>query len=236
MKLSPSCNGNRQDNYIHPDRQCSSMSTILLSLSMSALLILSFAFSFQSPVFAQIISTNTNNNIVKDNNFASSFRQVAFTPLITNISSKGIYEVQLGLTTGISLQSLPKYGFSTYIRFMSATAAPATSHTIPNRAAQSGGTTIGGSGTQYNVPRSILRLVSIKSFDMTIYDSHGKVLWNKVNQSPAAGVIGERVVFPKGTSGDITISIHNIESPLHNNRLHLPTGTTDLVDFAAKVV
>jgi hypothetical protein len=235
MKLSPSCNGNRQDNYIHPDRQCSSMSTILLSLSMSVLLILSFAISFQSPVFAQIISTNTNNNIVKDNNFASSFQQVAFTPLITNISSKGIYKVQLGLTTGISLQSLPKYGFSTYIKFTSATAPPGTSKTIPNRAAESGGTTI-GVGTQYNVPGSILRFVSIKSFDMTIYDSHGNVLWNKVNQRPSAGVILEQVVFPKGTSGDITISIHNIESPLHNNRLHLPTGTTDSVDFAAKVV
>jgi hypothetical protein len=235
MKLSPSCNDNRQDNYIHSDRQCFSMSTILLSLSMSALLILSFAFSFQSPVFAQIISTNTNNNIVKDNNFASSFQQVAFTPLITNISSKGIYEVQLGLTTGISLQSLPKYGFSTYIRFMSATAAPATLKTIPNRTLHGGPSTI-GVGTQYRVPGSILRLVSIKSFDMTIYDSHGKVLWNKVNQSPAAGVIGELVVFPKGTSGDITISIHNIESPRHNNVLHLPTGTTDSVDFAAKVL
>ena len=65
---------------------------------------------------------------------------------------------------------------------------------------------------------------------MTIYDSHGKVLWNKVNQRPSAGTLKlEQVVFPKGTSGDITISIHDIKSTLHN----VPT---DSVDFAAKVV
>ena len=55
-----------------------------------------------------------------------------------------------------------------------------------------------------------------------------KVLWNKVNQRPSAGLKLEQVVFPKGYSGDITISIHNIESTHHN----VPT---DSVDFAAKV-
>ncbi len=205
MKLSLSCN-DRQDNYIHPNQQCFNLSTILLSLSLSALLILSLGLSFQS-----------------------SFDQVAAAqPLITNISNKGIYNVQLGLNTGISLQSLPRHGFSTYIRFMSATAPPATSKTIPNRAAESGGTTM-GVGTQYNVPGSILRIVPIKSFDMTIFDSHGKVIWNKVNQIPSAGLKLVQVVFPEGTSGPITISIHNIKSP------H-PNVPTDSVDFTAKVV
>ena len=220
MELSPSCDGNRQDNYIHPDQQCFNMRTILLSLSMSPLLILSLGFSFQSPVFAQITSS-ANNNIVKNNYFGSSFQQVAAAPLITNISSKGIYKVQLGWSTPLSLQSLPKSGFSTYISFMSATAPPATSKTIPNRATKSEQT--------IRVPGSIKGIVPIKSFDMTIYDSHGNVLWNKVNQRPSAGLILEQVVFPKGTSGDITISIHNIKSTLHN----VPT---DSVDFAAKVV
>lgn len=229
MKSSPSCNGNTQDYYTHPDQQCFNMSIILLSLSMSALLILSLGFSFQSPVFAQITSS-ANNNIVKNNYFTSSFEQVsAAPPIITNISSKGIYKVQLGSTTPISLQSLPNSGFSTYITFMSATAQPATAKTVPNQMAQSGSTTVGASGTQYRVPGSIQHLVPVKSFDMTIYDSHGNVLWNKVNQRPSAGVTGEQVVFPKGTSGDITISIHNIKSTHHN----VPT---DSVDFAAKVV
>ncbi|MGC1931944.1 MAG: hypothetical protein WA667_23485 [Candidatus Nitrosopolaris sp.] len=233
MKLFFFCyNGNRQDDYIHTDQQyLFHKSTVMLSLLMSALLILSIGYSFQSPVFAQISSTSANNNIVKNNNFASSFQQVvAAAPLITNISSKGIYKVQLGWSTPISLQSLPKSGFSPYILFLSATASPATSKTIPNRANGGGlATTIGGSGTQYNVPGSIKRIVPIKSFDMTIYDSHGKVLWNKVNQKPSAGLKLEQVVFPKGYNGNITISIHDIKSTLHN----VPT---DSVDFAAKVV
>ena len=191
------CNCNKKD----PKR------TFLMSLSMSALLILSYGFSIQS-----------------------SFHQfVAAQPLITNVSNKGIYKVQLGLSPGISLQSLPTYGFSPYIRFMSATAPPATSKTIPNQASGGGlSMTIGGSGTQYNVPGSILRIVPIKSFDMTIYDSHGKVIWNIANQRPSAGLALVHVVFPKGTSGHITISIHDIKSP------H-PNVPTDSVDFTAKV-
>ncbi len=176
-----------------------------MSLSISALLILSCGFSIQS-----------------------AFHQfVAAQPLITNISNKGMYEVQLGLSPGISLQSLPNWGFSPYIRFMSATAPPATSHTIPNRMVV-GGTTMGTSGTQYRVPGSILRIVAIKSFDMTIYDSHGRVLWNAANQIPSAGLKLVHVVFPKGTSGPISISIHNIKS-------RNPNVPPDSVDFAGKV-
>jgi len=185
-----------------------SRSTILVSLSICGLLILSFGFPVQSSL----------------HQFASA------QPLITNISNKGIYKVQLGLSTGVSLQSLPKSGFSPYIRFMSATAQPATSKTIPNNANGGGlGMTVGGSGTQYNVPGSILRIVPIKSFDMTIYDSHGKAIWKTTHQIPSAGLKLVHVVFPKGTGGHITISIHNIKSP----RPYVPT---DSVDFAAKVV
>ena len=138
--------------------------------------------------------------------------------------------MQLGLNPGVSLRSLPRYGFSPNVRFMSATAQPATSKTIPNNANGGGlGMTVGGSGTQYNVPGSILRIVPIKSFDMTIYDSHGKVLWMTANQIPSAGLKLVHVVFPKGTSGHITISIHDIKSLR-------PNVPPDSVDFAAKVV
>jgi len=198
MRLSLSRKCNKQD----------SKSTFVISLSICALLILSFGFTVQT-----------------------SFHQFASAqPLITNISNKGIYKVQLGLSPGISLQSLPKYGFFPNIRFMSATAQPATSKTIPNNANGGGlGMTVGGSGTQYNVPGSILRIVPIKSFDMTIIDSHGKAIWNAAHQKPSAGLKLVHVVFPKGISGPITISIHNIKSP----RANVPP---DSVDFAAKVV
>ncbi len=85
-----------------------------------------------------------------------------------------------------------------------------------------------GSGTQYTVPGSIERIVPVNSFDMTIYDNHGKVLWNKANQTVSAGLGLEQVVFPKGYTGNITILIHNIKSPLQK----VPT---DSVQFAAKV-
>jgi hypothetical protein len=58
---------------------------------------------------------------------------------------------------------------------MNASAPPATSNTIPNRAAQSGGTTV-GAGIQYNVPGSIQRLASVSSFDMTIYDNRESIV------------------------------------------------------------
>jgi len=108
-------------------------------------------------------------------------------------------------------------------------APPATSNTIPNRTAQSGGTTVGG-GTEYNVPGSIQRLASVSSFDMTIYDNHGKVLWNKVNQPVTGGKGLEQIVFPNGYTGKITILIHNIKPGLNN-----PHKVSDTVEFSAKV-
>jgi hypothetical protein len=208
----------------------------MLSISISVLLILSIGFSSQSLAFAQISSTGTNRNLLKDNNgnnFAATFQQavtnIGQPPMITNISSNGIYKVQLSWNSPISIQSLPKSGFSPSITFMNASAPPATSNTIPNRAAQSGGTTV-GSGIQYNVPGSIQPLVSVNSFDMIIYDNHGKVLWNKVDQPVTGGKGLEQVVFPNGYTGDITILIHNIKSGLDNGK-----KVPDTVEFSAKV-
>lgn len=65
---------------------------------------------------------------------------------------------------------------------------------------------------------------------MTIYGKHGKVLWNKVNQPVTGGVGLEKVVFPKGYSGDITILIHNIKSPAWLQKIR-----TDSVEFSGKV-
>ena len=132
--------------------------------------------------------------------------------------------MQLSWITPVSIQSLPKSGFAPVILFMNAKAPPATSKTIPNRATKSEQTI--GVGTQYNVPGSIKRFVTVNSFDMTIYDNHRKVLWSKVNQPVSGGRGFEQVVFPNGYTGDITILIHNIKSK----------GPTDSVEFSGKVV
>jgi hypothetical protein len=208
------------------------------SLGISALIILSIGFSFQPLMFAQMYFTDAKHDVLKNNNgngFAP-FQQVATNigqpPMITNISSNGNYKVQLSWNSPTPIQSIPKSGFSPSITFMNATAPPATSNTVPNRAAQAGVTTVGGSGTQYNVPGSIQRLASVSSFDMTIYDNHGKVLWNKVNQPVTGGKSSqlEQVVFPNGYTGDITIVIHNIKSGLDN-----PHKVSDTVKFSARV-
>lgn len=139
----------------------------------------------------------------------------AFAPQIINISSKGIYKVKLGWNSPISVESLPKGGFSMYIQFTNATSPPGTAKAIPNKM-------LSGLGSP---------IVSVKSFDMTIYDNHGRVLWSRVNQVPFAGGWWsfEIVAFPQVYNGNITISINNIKSLLHG----VPT---DSVDFAAKVV
>lgn len=209
MRLFLWYNGNKHNNYIHPRQY---FATIILSSSMFVLLILSIGVSFHFPVFAQTASTAANKNIANIKNFAASSPSVnqGHAPIITNISSKGIYEVQLAWDKPVSIRSLP-HDWQTHIFFMNATGHPATMRTIPNKTAKSGGTTV-GVGTQYRVPGSIKRLLPASSFDMTIYGKHGKVLWNKVNEPVTGGVGLEKVVFPMGYTGDITILIHNIKS------------------------
>jgi hypothetical protein len=96
-------------------------------------------------------------------------------PILTNISTKGVYKVQLRWSTPLSIQSpiLPKSGLDLQILFMNGSAQSATLKTIPQRQPAIKST---GSGTQYVVPGSIERLVPVSSFDMTIYGSHGNVL------------------------------------------------------------
>jgi hypothetical protein len=117
--------GNRQDNYICRDQRHNKY-TIMMSVMMSVLLVLSIGFTSQSSVFAQISFANTKHNLDDNNanNLAASFRQVVTNigqpPMITNISSNGNYKVQLSLNSPISIQSLPKNGFSPSITFLNA--------------------------------------------------------------------------------------------------------------------
>jgi hypothetical protein len=67
----------------------------------------------------------------------------------------------------------------------------------------------------------------VNSFDMTIYDNHGKVLWNKLHQPVTGQKEIEQVVFPNGYAENITILMHNIKSSLQD-------VSTDS-DFALKV-
>jgi hypothetical protein len=200
-------NGNWQDNCIRTHNKTTA------SLLIFSLLYLCIGSSFQSHVFAQTSASAVN---------------MGHAPMITKISNKGSYEVQLGWNKPVLIHSLP-HVWQVHIFFMNATGHAATLKTIPNKTAKSGGTTI-GVGTQYRVPGSIKRLLPASSFDMTIYGKHGKVLWNKVKEPVTGGVGLETVVLPKGYTGDITILIHNIKSPAWLQKI-----PTDSVEFSGKV-
>lgn len=254
--------GETQYNHLDQIDAHFGRSTILL-LFTSALLVLSAQGLFHSPAYAQSFATN---NALKNSNYvipitsnqptgvtgngshitlkpAGTNYQKEQPPILTNISSKGIYKVQLRWITPLSVQvpMIPKSEFGVQILFMNGTGKPATLKTIPQKVANAGSTTM-GIGTQYTVPGSIERLVPVSSFDMTIYGTHGKVLWNKTNQPVTAGRGFQQVVLPRGYTGDITILIHNIKSNnvmTGSNLTPLSTplskGTTDSVDFLLRV-
>jgi hypothetical protein len=200
--------------------------TILILLSIVTLIITSTAGISTPLVFAAASAHNfsTNNTTIKNTN-SNPLTSNEHTPngsnhvilkavgigknnatnqpqMITNISRKGIYKVQLQWHTQIASQSslVPKSGFGLEVRFVNGTAQSATSKNIPNKHAESGVTTL-GVGTQYRVPGSIVRLMPVSSYDMTIYDNHGNVLWSKANQYVSAGVGLAQVVLPNGYRG-----------------------------------
>ena len=93
---------------------------------------------------------------------------------------------------------LPKNGFQMEIDFLNAS-APAIR----------GESSLGMPASQPNI---IQRLLPVDSFDMTIYSSNGKVLWNKTNQAVTAGRATDTISFNGNYTGPVTILINNIKS------------------------
>jgi hypothetical protein len=158
---------------------------------------------------------NTHNKV--GNNANSTSSPAASTgsqpPVISKISDKGIYNVQLTFISSLAVQSpnlLPKSGFQMEIDFLNASAPPPTNQTIPQKeSAIRGESSLGMPGSQ---PGIIQRLVPVDSFDMSIYANNGKVLWNKTKQPVTAGRGTETVSLNSSYTGPITILINNIKS------------------------
>ncbi|WP_162477557.1 hypothetical protein [Nitrososphaera sp. AFS] len=180
----------------------------LLSFA-SLLLILSFASSFNY-TWGQTSSNHTTVGAVGTGTNNSTNQP----QMITNISKQGTYKVEIQWHTPQNTQTavFPKNGFQLEVRFLNGTAPSATSKNIPNKIAQGGVTTIGNGGTQYAVPGSIEHLLPINSYDMTILDDHGHVLWHKANQTTSAGIGQDQVVLTNGYTGKIHILINNIQT------------------------
>jgi hypothetical protein len=125
---------------------------------------------------------------------------------IVQLRDKGTYIVQLRWSQSPSL--LPADGFDMEVVFLNASAPRATSQTFPTTETNQSDT-VGSTG--YTDPSLIERMVPIKSYDITIYSDDGRELWKKENQAVQGGRSHERVTLEEPYTGNITISIQNIE-------------------------
>jgi hypothetical protein len=101
-------------------------------------------------------------------------------------------------------------------------------------------------------------MVPIKSYDIAIYSDDGRELWKKENQDVQGGRAYERVTLEEPYTGNITISIQNIEgtgglsgtiaeplsqttsnltSPMTNtDDIKNQTQSSESVNFSARVI
>jgi hypothetical protein len=229
-----------QNNYVIPSNIRRKQQTLFTYFAFSICLALVFAVAYMisSPItiFAQQNNNQTGNQgIINLNGTNTSL------PILSKISDKGNYQVQIRWGQPQDPNLLPQKGFDMEVLFLNASAPVPTAKTVPQRETNLTGNSVVG-GTGYTDPSVIQRLVPIDSFDITIYSNSGKVLWSKVNQAVTAGRAAERVSFQNGYTGGITIVINNIKasnSVTGGNLTPLSTpanpATTDSVKFTAKV-
>jgi hypothetical protein len=177
-------------------------------------------------------------------------------PVLEKPSDKGTYVVQLRWNQAPS--SLPEDGFDMEVIFLNASAPRATSQTFPTTETNQSesASTVGSTG--YTDPSLIERMVPIKSYDIAIYSDDGRELWKKENQDVQGGRAYERVTLEEPYTGNITISIQNIEgtgglsgtiaeplsqttsnltSPMTNtDDIKNQTQSSESVNFSARVI
>ncbi len=152
-------------------------------------------------------------------------------PIITEVSDKGTYKVELRWSSPVDIQSpaiLSKDGFDMELLFLNASSPEATPQTMQGN----------NSNLTMDFERSITSEVSnlstvepimpVDSFDITIYDDKGNELWNKMDQTLTAGRAPMRVMLDPNYSGGITITVDDIKSPL-------TPGSNESVRFTATV-
>lgn len=226
---------NREFNLL---RLLCQLKSIQLIIIMMALL-----FSFSYAVFL-LIQSNDNHAFALNNNNTNGNKNTGLIqsantsnstiPVMTKISKNGAYLIQLKWSNPTSLQSpnIPaNRGFDMEILFLNASAPPPSAKTVPQRETNVSGE--GGHTAGFNQPEILQRLMPVDSYDITIYDSKGHVLWNKTHETPRAGSGFERVTFTKQYKGDITIQISNIKSAA---AAAAKGPITDSVKFATKVL
>jgi hypothetical protein len=205
---------NQKNSHFYANRIVRSLSIAMLSLLGIGILVY-----FSLPAYAQdsLISENEEGQLNPPGNLSSSTDQSDIVlnttstdiPVVEKLSDKGTYIVQLRWSQAPSL--LPEDGFDMEIIFLNASAPRATTQTFPTTETnQSEGSSAVGS-TGYTDPSLIERMVPIKGYDIAIYSDDGRELWKKENQAVQGGRAFERVTLEEPYTGNITISIRNIE-------------------------
>jgi hypothetical protein len=211
------------------------LKSIRLLIIMASLFSLSYAIIFTQPNnnYAFALSNNNTNNSKNTGLVQSSANSNLTIPVMTKISNNGTYLIQLKWSNPTSLQSpnIPvNKGFDMEVLFLNASAPSPNTKTVPQRETNVSGE--GGHTVGFNQPEILQSLMPVDSYDISIYDNKGHVLWNKTNEMPRAGSGFERITFTKQYKGDITIQINNIKS---SAAAAAKGSIIDSVKFATKV-
>lgn len=168
---------------------------------------------------AQGGATNGSNTVQLKNATSPS------TPVLEQTSQKGIYKVRITWPQTVIDASR---GTQMQIDFLNASAPAATNATVPQRENVSGGS---GAASHGSAPGILDSPLSVKSYDMTIYSSDGKVLWKKTNQLGVGGRGSQKIILNNNYTGSATIEISNIQPGWTN-----ANNMVDSVKFTTTIV
>ena len=153
-------------------------------------------------------------------------------PIITQVSDKGTYKVELRWSSPVDIQSpaiLSKDGIDMELLFLNASSPEPTPQTMQdNNLTMDFERSI---SSEISNLSTVEPIVPVDSFDVTIYDNEGNELWSKVDQTLTAGRASMRVMLDPSYSGGITITVDDIKSPLTAD----PEKADESVRFTATV-
>ena len=154
-------------------------------------------------------------------------------PILAKISDKKHYLVEIRWEPSPQQASRE---FNLEVYFLNTTDAKATIASNSSSfgvltSNQSQPTVNGGQGQYYTDSSGLERTVAVDTYDITLYDNSGHILYQKVNQPSQAGK-GGQIVSVGNYTGPVTIQVANIK-PMPGQ---LPGDPTDSVKFSATVV
>jgi hypothetical protein len=183
---------------------------------MASVFSLSYATIFAQYNSNTVFAANNNNSSINNSKntglIQSAINSNSTIPVMTKISKNGTYIVQLKWSNPTSAQSpnIPaNRGFDMQVVFLNSSAPVPNAKSVPKTETNVSG--VAGRQVGFTQPDILQRLMPVDSYDISIYDSKGHVLWNKTHETPNAGSGFERVTFSNPYKGDITIQINNIK-------------------------